>query len=378
MKYPVGRPFIPREAEDLVLQCIRSNWVSAGPMVKRFELLLADILGVHHDRVVMTSSGTTALHLALAALGIGAGDEVIIPDLTYVATRNAVLYTGATPVAVDIDPTTYCIDVRRIPEVITRRTRAILPVHLYGLAADMTAIANIAHEHNLYVVEDAAEGFYGTYEGNRYGTLGDTACLSFFANKLVATGEGGACITRTRETALRVRSLAGMCNDPNRRYNHLGVGFNYRPTDLAAAIGIPQLETIASQVARRRQVFEWYQARLAGHVSWPRPLENTTLAPWLFTCELPANVSRDKVMTLMAAEGVETRPTFVPMHEQHPHVTRTGYDRWGAYVFPPNFPVSDRVSRQGISLPTYVGLSEDDVDRIVDSFLFVMEEATCV
>jgi perosamine synthetase len=361
MRYPVSRPNIPVGAGALVLDCLRRNWVSAGLMVKEFERLLADTLDVDPARVVTTTSGTTALHLALVALGVGPGDEVLVPDLTYVATANAVLYTGARPVFVDVDPRTYCMDVERAERALTKRTKVVLPVHLYGQACDMRAVRSLY----LPIIEDAAEGLFGTYLGERLGTISDVGCFSFFGNKLITTGEGGACVARDAKLAAHIRSLGGMCNDPNRRYNHLGLGFNYRMTDLQAAVGIPQLQDIYQTVGRRREIFGWYQARLKDAVTFPVALPRTQMAPWLVTCQLPADVNRDTVMALLTGDGIETRPTFVPMHEIY------GAPDWD------DFPVTNAISQQGISLPTYVGLSQDDVDIICDAFLYALVEARC-
>jgi perosamine synthetase len=331
-------------------------------MVKRFEHLLAEELDVEDDRVVTTTSGTTALHLALAALGIGPGDEVIVPDLTYIATVNAVKYVGATPVLVDVDPRTWCIDPERVAEAMTARTKAILPVHLYGQSCDMDALAEIARDwHGVPIVEDAAEGFCGTYHGRPFGTLGVIGCLSFFGNKLITTGEGGACVASTSTMAAKLRSLACMCNDPDRRYHHLGVGFNFRMSDLQAAVGIPQVEDLARTTRRRYQLFLRYRANLGRATILPTPMPNTVFAPWLFTCELPKHVNRDRVMAELAGDGIETRPTFVPMHEMF------GAPDWD------DFPNTNRISQQGISLPTYIDLTDADVDRICDALLFAME-----
>ncbi len=369
MRYPLSRPSVPPKARDLVLDCFDRNWFSAGPMVKRLETLLAAELKVPAHHVVLTSSGTTALHLALAALGIKAGDEVIVPDLTYVATVNAVKYVGATPVLVDVDPRTWCLDPERVRESMTGRTRAIVPVHLYGQACDMdalTAMAEIAHEWDgVPVIEDAAEGFGGSLRGRALGTLGAVGCLSFYGNKLITTGEGGACIASTPALAAKLRSMGSMCNDPARRYYHTDVGFNYRMSDLQAALGIPQVENLDRTIRRRHQLFIRYRVRLGAHVSLPLPRPDSVFAPWLFTCELPAGVNRDHVMRDLANVGIETRPTFVPMHEMF------GAPDWD------DFPHTNRIAQQGISLPTYPELTDADVERICDALLYAVELARC-
>jgi perosamine synthetase len=356
MRYPVSQPDLTG-AEDLVVQSLRVNWISSGPMTRAFEAGLAERLEVPADRVITTTSGTTALHLALATLGIRPGDEVIVPDLTYISTANVVRHLGARVRFVDIDPQTFCLDIDQVAAAITPYTRAIVPVHLYGSAVDMDPLLALARKHHLAVVEDAAQGFSGRYAGRALGTLGDVGCFSFFANKILTTGEGGACVVKYADVAKRLRSMGGMCNDPIQRYRHTAVGFNYRITDVQAAIGLAQLQRLDAMLTQRRAIFAQYQARLVSHVSFP----DSVVAPWLFTCLLPWPVDRWNVVTHLAAHGIDTRPTFVPMH-QH------------AFFGEPyrRFPVADTVALRGISLPTYVGLTEADVNFICDRFLEVV------
>ena len=353
--YPVSQPSLSEVERNLLLEAFDSTRISSGPMVKRFEEDFAKRLMVKH--AVACTSGTTSLHLALLALGIGPNDEVIVPDLTYVASANAVVYTGARPVFVDIDPKTFTLDVRLTANAITERTRAIMPVHLYGQACDLTSLQKLARWRKLALIEDAAEALGGAWHGQALGTLGDIGCFSFFGNKVITTGEGGMAVTHDDTLAARLRHLREMATDPNRRYFHNGLGFNYRMTDLQAAIGVGQLARADELIAKRRAVCERYASILCYHVFVPSGTPPVTPAPWLFTVELPERFSRDRVAALLATRGIETRPTFVPMHEMF------GCPDWD------DFPISDRVSRQGLSLPTYPDLSMEDVDFISREFL---------
>jgi perosamine synthetase len=303
--------------------------------------------------------------LTLHTLGIGPGDEVIIPDLTFAATAHAVLMVGATPVLVDADPVSWCADPRAIEKAISPRTRLLLPVHLYGHPCDMTAISDIARSHDLKVVEDAAQGLGATWNGQPLGSFGHAACFSFFGNKLITTGEGGMVVTSDDAFGARLRLLHAHGVDPKRRYFHAELAFNYRMTNLQAALGVAQLEQIHELVAMKRKIFGWYHERLAGRgglVLNPRLDESSY---WMTCVVLPPHLDRATVTARLSARGIESRPFFVPM-SQLPHlagfrrVSARGDDRCD---------VAAHLSVQGLNLPSGCATSEGDVDRVCSVLL---------
>ena len=262
---PISKPFIGAREKELVLDALDSGWVSSiGKYIDEFEANFARYCGTEYALAV--SNGTTGLHLALAALGLQPGDEVIIPDLTFVATANAVAYTGATPVLADVDADTLCIDPASVKSLISERTKAIIPVHLYGHPADMDALIEIGRAHGVDIIEDAAEAHGAEYRGRRVGALGRCGVFSFYGNKVITTGEGGMLTTDDREFYQRARRLRDHAMSPQRRYFHEERGFNYRITNLQAALGVAQLERIDDFLDRRAEIMGWYNAELDRHV----------------------------------------------------------------------------------------------------------------
>lgn len=343
-KYQVSRPCIGPAELGAVTQAMLNCQLTQGEHVLRFERILGEHLGVPH--VVVTSSGTTALHLALVALGVGPGDEVLVPDLTYVATANAVLYTGATVRLVDV-ARDGCLDLEDVDRRVTKAARAIMPVHLYGVPSELPDYPFIK------VVEDAAEAIGGTYHGRALGTIGDAGIFSFYGNKTLTTGEGGAVVTHDALLAKRLRHLRGMAQT-SQRYYHDQLGFNYRMTDIQAAIGVGQMTHLLDMLARRRTICATYADRFSQDYA-------PNQAPWLFTLQLPVQVNRDQLMSQLAARGIETRPTFVPLHRM-PMFEGTDRDFPGACAF----------GDHGISLPTYPELEVGDVHVIADEVLSCM------
>jgi perosamine synthetase len=322
-RIPVAAPVLDGREREYVNECLETTWISsAGRFIGEFERAFADYCGVKH--AVACNNGTTALHVALVALGIGPGDEVIVPSLTYIASANAVSYCGATPVFAENETRTFNIDPADIEALITPKTRAIMPVHLYGHPADMDPINAIAKKHGLFVVEDAAEAVGGQYKGRTTGSLGDVGVFSFFGNKIITTGEGGMVTTDDDAVAERLRLYKGQGMDPNRRYWFPVIGYNYRMTNIEAAIGLAQLERVDHHLAGRKRVAELYDKALAG-------LGNRLILPtteswarhvfWMYTVQLGEGVSksRDQVMLDLDALGVETRPVFHPMHVLPPY-----------------------------------------------------------
>ena len=308
------------------------------------------------------ANGTVALHLALLALGVGPGDEVIVPTLTYVASANAIAYCGATPVLVDSEPHTWNLDPMQVEKAVTPKTKAILVVHLYGHPADMDPIVALARQRGIAVVEDAAEAHGAQYRGRVVGSIGDIATFSFYGNKIVTTGEGGMVVTGSDELAAKVRMLRGQGQDPDRRYWFPITGYNYRMTNLAAAIGVAQMERIDWHIERRREIASWYRD-LLGH------LPQITLSPELpwarssfwISCALlgdDVHVTRDEIMDRLAAVGVETRPFFYPMH-----VLPMYREAAGAA----NYPVADALSARGINLPSSAELTRDDAEYVAQA-----------
>lgn len=357
-RIPVAAPLLDGREREYVLECLDSTWISsAGRFIGEFEARFAEFCGVKH--AVATNNGTTALHLALVALGVGPGDEVIIPTLTYVATANAVRYCGATPVLADCDPATMNLDPARVAELVTERTRGVIPVHLYGHPADMDPINRLAQQHGLFVLEDAAEAVGATYRGKRTGSLGDCAVFSFFGNKIITTGEGGMVTTNDDALAAKLRLYRGQGMDPERRYWFPVIGYNYRMTNVAAAIGLAQLERIEHHLRRRREVAAAYETRLRAlgdAVVRPRTEPWAEHVFWMYTVLLgdAPGVARDEVMRRMEEAGVETRPVFHPMHVLPPYR--------GLALRP--FPYADLCSARGINLPTHALLTEADIDRV--------------
>jgi perosamine synthetase len=292
---PISAPVIGAREIEYVTDAIRSGWVSSiGPYVERFEKAFAAYLGVEH--AIAVSNGTVGLHLALHSLGIGPGDEVLVPDMTFVATANTVVQTGAQPVFVDVDPETWCMDPEAARRAVTPQTRAIVPVHLFGHPAEMDALKQLGTKHNLEVVEDAAEAHGAEFGGRKVGGLGHAGVFSFYGNKIITTGEGGMVVTHDGELASRLRYLKDHGMSPQRRYYHTELAFNYRLTNLQAALGLAQLEQIEDFIARKRAIFEQYAQVLSGipgvGLNVERP--NVRSVFWMISLALGEEVRLDR------------------------------------------------------------------------------------
>lgn len=360
----VAEPTLGGNERKYVLDCLDTNWISSnGKYIGLLEAEFARFCGTKH--AIACNNGTTSLHLALVALGLAPGDEVIIPTVTYIATANCVRYCHATPVLVDVEPGTLNIDPRAIEKAITPKTRGIIPVHLYGYPADMDAINAIARKHGLFVLEDAAEAHGAAIRERRVGAMGTAASFSFFGNKIVTTGEGGMLTTDDDGLAERMRLLRGQGMDPRRRYWFPVVGYNYRMTNIQAAIGLGQMEQVEQKLARRRGIARWYQealAPVAGKLDLPGETAITRHSYWMYNifirdCD---EARRDAVMRHMDAMGIETRPVFYPMHVLPPYAEKS------------RFPVADQWACRGINLPTHEGLSQADVTRVATALAEAM------
>jgi perosamine synthetase len=358
---PVARPDLSGNEEKYVVDAIRSSWISStGSYITRFEREFADLCGTR--AAIAVSNGTVALHLALLTLNVRPGDEVIVPSLTYVATANAVRYMGAEPVFVDVDPRTWCLDPSRIEAAITPRTKGIIAVHLYGHPADMDEINHIAAVHGLWVVEDAAEAPLATYKGRPVGSLAPIATFSFYGNKILTCGEGGAITLSDTSLELRARTLRGQGMDPKRRYYFPITGYNFRLTNIACALLCAQLERRADILRRRREIYRLYSEALADvpGIGLQPVADWAVIAPWLYSITIDPKAfgrSRDEVMAELARRGIETRPFFIPLHTLPPF-------RGGAKTRGTHLPVTEELSQRGLNLPTYTAMTSAEAARI--------------
>ncbi|MCE5310920.1 MAG: DegT/DnrJ/EryC1/StrS family aminotransferase [Acidobacteriales bacterium] len=348
---PVAHPVFAGNEKKYVNECLDSLWIASGEFIPRFEESFARFCGVPH--ALACNSGTSALHLALMALGVGPGDEIIVPTLTYISTANAVRYCGAKPVLADSGARTMTLDPGSLESRITPRTKGIVVVHLYGHPADMDAIADVAARHGLFVVEDCAEAHGALYRGRAVGGLGDAGTFSFFGNKIISTGEGGMVTTRSAALYRKMRLLGGQGMDPARRYWFTVVGYNYRMTNIEAALGLAQLEQIDKHLAGRRAVVELYRRHLPQNlVELPAEEAWARHAFWMFTVRVKpeARIGRDELMAALDRDGIETRPVFYPMHLMPVYEEPCG-----------TYPVAEDIARRGLSLPTHGMLTEEDV-----------------
>jgi perosamine synthetase len=364
---PVCEPNLGGRELEYVTKAVSGGWISSsGSYVGEFEREFAKYLGVPY--AVTTTSGTTALHLALVAAGIGPGDEVIIPSFTMIASAFAVCYTGAKPVFVDSDVTNWNIDPSLVAAKVTKKTKAIMPVHVYGHACDMDELQKIADAHGLLVIEDAAEAIGSLYKGRKCGAIGDINCFSLFANKLITTGEGGMVVTRDDRFIERLRYYKNLCFplDGSRRYVHDEIGFNYRMPNVLAAIGVAQLERADFYLECRRSNAVRYNALLTGQkgITIPPEAPWTSSSYWMYSILISDDfgMSRDQVMTRLKAAGIETRSFFVSMHRQ-PALAKYGCDVSGQY------PVTDELSRTGLYLPSTSGLTDAQIARVAKELL---------
>jgi perosamine synthetase len=365
-RIPLAQPDLGDEEVANVTDAVRSGWISSlGSYVRTFEERFSAFCGARYGVAVM--NGTAALHLALAAVGVGEGDEVAIPTLTFVATANAVRYCGARPIFVEADPSHWGMDVRDLGARITPETRAIVPVHLYGHPCDMDPILALARRHGLAVVEDAAQALGTEYRGRRAGSLGDIGCFSFYGNKIMTTGEGGMCVLNDAGLRERLLLLRDHGMDAKRRYWHEVIGFNYRMTNLQAAVGVAQLDKLPRLIEARRRVAAWYAECLADLAR----RKGLTLHPelpwarnsfWLYSVLLPADgPPSGDVVARLAEEGVDSRPFFHPIHTLPPYAT-------GA-----RFPIAEDLAIRGVSLPSGHGLQRRDVERVAAALTRAME-----
>jgi perosamine synthetase len=359
-RIPVAAPALVGREREYVLDCIDSTWISSnGKYLERFESSFAEFCGVRH--AVSCCNGTVAVHLALLAHGVAPGDEVIVPTLTYVATANPVVYCGGKPVFVDAEPRTWNMDPERVAAAITPRTRGIIVVHLYGHPVDMDPILEQAERHGLWVIEDAAEAHGATYRGRVAGSMGSLGTFSFYGNKIITTGEGGMVVCNDDRLAATVRQLHGQGQDPQRRYWFPMVGFNYRMTNIEAAIGLAQLERVDWHIARRREIAAWYREELGGEAGIElSPNESWAESVFWIACAVFDEQRfgpRDRLMAALGEAGIETRPFFYPLHTLPMY--RDDNDA-------SDFPIAEGLARRGVNLPSSATLTREEVAYVCE------------
>jgi perosamine synthetase len=369
MSIPLTRPVLGDAEERAVLEVLRSGWLVQGPKVAEFERMTAALVGAHH--AVATSNCTTALHLALVLHGIGAGDEVIVPSFTFIATANAVTYTGATPVFADIDPLTYNLDPDAVDTAITPKTKAIMPVHQIGLAADMERLRALARQHGLALIEDAAPALGATYRGRRVGGLGNTACFSFHPRKAVTTGEGGMITTDDEALAERARvlrahgmSVSDLARHQARRViieEYQDLGYNYRMSDLHAAIGIEQLKRLPSILAQRRELAERYAAAFGDLEGVQLPFSSSetphTYQSYMLQLGADAPTTRERLMEELLAAGIPTRRGVMAIHREPVYRERCRSV---------SLPVTETAAATTILIPLYAGMTEGEQQYVIE------------
>lgn len=367
---PVNEPlFIGRE-KKLLCQCIDTGWISSeGPFVKEFEEQFSKYIGTKHG--IAVANGTAALEVAMGAIGLKPGDEVILPTFTIVSCAMAVLRYGGVPVFVDSEPETWNMDVRQIEDLITDKTKAIMPVHIYGHPVDMDPIIELADKYGLYIVEDAAEVHGAEYKGRRLGGLGHVGCFSFYANKIITTGEGGMVVTNDEDIAKRAKGLRNLCFKHNKRYHHDELGFNYRMTNLQAALGVAQLENIERFIDIKRENAAYYTELLFDIETLRLPVEKEWAKNvyWMYAIVLDEStgMNADVFAQKLREYGVVTRPFFYPMHLQP--VLKDKYKK----IEGQDFSVSEYISRQGLYLPSGLTLKKDDVEYIAKSIKEILK-----
>lgn len=349
---PVYQPYFSGREKEYVNQCLDSTWISSrGEFINKFETEFAKYIGAEHATTVC--NGTVAIHLAIEALGLKAGDEIIVPTLTYIASVNTIIQAGAIPVFVDSLDSSWNIDPADVLRKITPRTKAVMAVHLYGLPCDMDALTTICRDHNLYLIEDAAEAFGTYYKGQHVGTFGDIATFSFFGNKTITTGEGGMVVTKNKALLDKAFHLKTQGVSPTREYWHDVVAYNYRMTNICAAIGLAQLENAPQIIEKKRQVAEWYREGLKGlPLKTHDEMPDTKHSFWMCSIAVDDAAHRQPLRDHLKAAGIETRPLFYPAHTM-PHCKTDEI-----------FPIAESLASRGINLPSYPELSQEQVFSI--------------
>lgn len=353
-KIPVYQPSLNGNEKKYVNECLDSTWISSkGKFVNQFESAFAEYVGIKH--AATASNGTVAIHLALLALGISEGDEVIVPTLTYIASVNAIAYTGATPIFVDSLEETWQISPEDVIKKITPKTKAVMAVHLYGHPCDMDPLVEICKKHNIFLIEDCAEAIGTMYKGKHVGTFGDISTFSFFGNKTITTGEGGMVVTNDETLHDRSVHFKGQGLAKHRQYWHDVIGYNYRMTNICAAIGMAQLENITQVLIEKKRVADTYRSLLANTpiVFHNQVGENVYHSYWMCSILTSDAKERDALRTHLENQGIETRPLFYPAHTMPMYSAQ--YQR---------HPVAENIGWRGVNLPSYPGLKQEEIEFI--------------
>ena len=356
----MARPYIDEEEEKLVIEVLRSGVLSIGPKIDEFEEKFAELLGAKYACAV--SNGTVGLHLALIACGIKEGDEVITSPFSFIASANAILYVGAKPIFADVDPLTFNIDPKEIEKKITPKTKAILPVHIFGQSADMGPIMAIASRNNLKVIEDACESVMAEYNGQKVGTFGNASAFSFYPNKQMTTGEGGMITTNDEEIDSLCRSLRNQGRSENMQWlDHQIMGYNYRLTEVGAALGIAQLKKLASVIKKRREIAGWYGEEIKKYedlLSAPETGAANTHTWFVYVARIrDPRIDRDRVINKMAEFGIATKPYLPSIHLFDFYRKKFGFKNG-------DFPISEAISNSSVALPFYIELDKSDIEYI--------------
>jgi perosamine synthetase len=368
----VNEPYLGERESEYVMDCLRTGWISsAGRYIEQFENGWAHYCGRRYG--IGVSNGTVALQTAIACLDLKPGDEVIVPTFTIISCAMAVLYNGGRPVLVDCDPRTWCMNVNQVKDKITKRTRAIMPVHIYGHPVDMDSLMGLAEKEGLAVIEDAAEVHGAEYltgrstnhpTWRRCGSFGQLSCFSFYANKLITTGEGGMVLTDDSKLADKARSLRNLCFQADRRFHHEQLGFNFRLTNIQAALGVAQLERIEEIIARKRWMGQEYNRRLSGVSGLQLPVQESWAQSvyWMYGVVLDEETGMDANLFArrLKERGVETRPFFLGLHEQ------PVFHRMELFLRE-RYPVAERIARQGLYLPSGLALTEEQLVRVCEA-----------
>jgi perosamine synthetase len=352
IRYPVYMPELQGNEKIYVNDCLDSTWISSrGKYVSAFEEHFADYLGIEYATAV--NNGTVAIHVALLALGIGPGDEVIVPTLTYIATVNPIRYVGATPVFAECEKVYWQIDTEDVKRKITPKTKAVIAIHLFGHPCQMNQLVEICKQNKLFLIEDCAESLGSTYKGTHTGTFGDIATFSFFGNKTITTGEGGMVVSKSKATIERVANLKNQGISSEIQYWHNCIGYNYRMTNICAAIGLAQLENIHPVIQQKTRVANTYKSLFQNSGIQIQPQHPDAFhSYWMCSFLLPPNINRDEMRSYLERYGIESRPVFYPVH------TMPMYSEYARGL---SFQQSDEISRRGITLPSYPTLNNDDL-----------------
>lgn len=360
MRYQLTSPYLKGNESKYLRRALSENWISSrGENIIKFERRFAEYLKIPY--AIAVTNGTAALHLALLSLGIKEGDEVVVPDLTFAATINAVIYTGATPVIVDIEKDSWCMSPENFKKAITPKTRAVIPVHIYGQPCNMKAISKIALDSGIDMVEDCAEALGAEYNGKKVGLFGKVSCFSFYANKIITTGEGGMCVTKDKRIAERIKLFRDHGMNPHKKYWHIAVGYNYRLTNLQASIGLAQLERIDGLIKHRNRIEDFYRKNLSdisSLVPQRNDLAKRRKVTWLVSFLIKGDkTERDKLIGELFKRGIETRPFFYPLSRMpiYRNFRRN------------KISIAWEIAQRGINFPTDLNFMDSDLREIIKS-----------